>query len=120
MAEITPVLQNFQNGLTGKASFDQIPKSQEHDQYYEDPPELKNICGRPQGSKNKNKNENKREPSRFETIESQSKRRGIPPSKVTITTKSRLQSNVPSQIMKVDSSENSEDSEASLSKSISS
>ncbi|MBW0498632.1 hypothetical protein O181_038347 [Austropuccinia psidii MF-1] len=91
MAEISPVLQYFQDVLTGKASFDQIPKSQEDDQYYEDPLECKNICGRPQGAKNKNNNENKREPSRFEIIESQSKRRGIPPSKVTITTASILQ-----------------------------
>ncbi|MBW0497516.1 hypothetical protein O181_037231 [Austropuccinia psidii MF-1] len=62
----------------------------------------------------------KREPSRFEIIESQSKRRGRPPSKVTSTTTSRSQSNIPSPIMEVDSSENSEYSEASLSKSISS
>ncbi|MBW0471510.1 hypothetical protein O181_011225, partial [Austropuccinia psidii MF-1] len=95
--------------------FDQILKSQEDDQYYEDPLECKNIRGRPQGAKNK-----KREPSRFEIIESQSKRRGRIPSKVTSTKKSRSQSNVPSPIMEVDSSETSEDSEASLSKSISS
>ncbi|MBW0586489.1 hypothetical protein O181_126204 [Austropuccinia psidii MF-1] len=120
MAEITPILQHFQDVLTGKVPFDQIPKSQEDDQYYEDPLECKNIRGRPQGSKNKNKNPNKREPSRFEIIESQSKRRGRPPSKVTSTTTSRSQSNVPSPIMEVDSSEDSEDSEDSLSKSISS
>ncbi|MBW0568487.1 hypothetical protein O181_108202 [Austropuccinia psidii MF-1] len=69
---------------------------------------------------NKNKNTNKREPSRFETIESQSKRRGRPLSKVTSTTKSRSQSNFPSPILEVDSSENYEDSGDSLSKSISS
>ncbi|MBW0491704.1 hypothetical protein O181_031419 [Austropuccinia psidii MF-1] len=120
MAEITPILQHFQDVLTGKVPFDQIPKSQEDDQYYEDPLECKNIHGRPQGAKNKNKNPNKREPSRFEIIESQSKRRGRPPSKVTSTTTSRSQSNVPSPIMEVDSSEDSEDSEDSLSKSISS
>ncbi|MBW0460454.1 hypothetical protein O181_000169 [Austropuccinia psidii MF-1] len=57
---------------------------------------------------------------RFEIIESQSKRRGRPPSKVTRTTISRSQSFSPSPIMEVDSSEDSEDSEASLSKSISS
>ncbi|MBW0579821.1 hypothetical protein O181_119536 [Austropuccinia psidii MF-1] len=85
MAEITPILQHFQDVLTGKVPFDQIPKSQEDDQYYEDPLECKNIRGRPQGAKNKNK----REPSRFEIIESQSKRRGRPPSKVTSTTTSR-------------------------------
>ncbi|MBW0587538.1 hypothetical protein O181_127253 [Austropuccinia psidii MF-1] len=85
MAEITPILQHFRDVLTGKVPFDQIPKSQEDDQYYEDPLECKNIYGRPQGAKNKNKNTNKREPSRFEIIESQSKRRGRPPSKVTST-----------------------------------
>ncbi|MBW0490243.1 hypothetical protein O181_029958 [Austropuccinia psidii MF-1] len=37
MAEITPILQHFQDFLTGKVPFDQIPKSQEDDQYYEDP-----------------------------------------------------------------------------------
>ncbi|MBW0587780.1 hypothetical protein O181_127495, partial [Austropuccinia psidii MF-1] len=120
MAEIPPILQHFQDVLTGKVPFDQITKSQEDYKYYEDPLECKNICGRPQGFKNKNKNTNKREPSRFEIIESQSKRRGRPPSKFTSTTTSRSQSNVPSPIMEVDSSENSEDSEDSLSKSISS
>ncbi|MBW0560659.1 hypothetical protein O181_100374 [Austropuccinia psidii MF-1] len=119
MSEITPILQHFQDVLTGKVPFDQIPKSQEDDQYYEDPLECKNIRGRPQGAKNKNKNQNKREPSRFEIIESQSKRRGRPPSKVTSTTTSRSQSNFPSPIMEVDSSEDSEDSEDSLFKSIS-
>ncbi|MBW0525668.1 hypothetical protein O181_065383 [Austropuccinia psidii MF-1] len=89
MAEITPILQHFQGVLTEKVPFDQIPKSQEDDQYYEDPLEFKNICGVPQGANNKNKNTNKREPSRFEIIESQSKRRGRPPSKVTSTTTSR-------------------------------
>ncbi|MBW0476306.1 hypothetical protein O181_016021 [Austropuccinia psidii MF-1] len=113
MAEITPILQHFQDVLTGKVPFHEIPKSQEDDQYYEDTLELKNIPGRPQGAKN----QNKREPSRFEISESQSKRRGRPPSKVTSTTTSRSQSIVPSQIMEVDSSEDSEDS---LSKSISS
>ncbi|MBW0550121.1 hypothetical protein O181_089836 [Austropuccinia psidii MF-1] len=109
MAEITPILQHFQDFLTGKVPFDQIPKSQEDDQYYEDPLECKNIHGRPQGAKNKNK----REPSRFEIIESQSKRRGRLPSKVTSTTTSISQSNVPSPIIEVDSSEDSEDSEDS-------
>ncbi|MBW0592322.1 hypothetical protein O181_132037 [Austropuccinia psidii MF-1] len=120
MAEITPILQHFQDVFTGKVPFDKIPKSQEDDKYYEDPLECKSIHGRPQGSKNKNKNPNTREPSRFEIIESQSKRRGRPPSKVTSTTTSRSQSNVPSPIMEVDSYEDSEYSEESLSKSISS
>ncbi|MBW0466953.1 hypothetical protein O181_006668 [Austropuccinia psidii MF-1] len=66
---------------------------------------------------NKIKNKNKRDPSRFEIIASQSKRRGRPPSKVTSTKTSRSQSMAPSEIMEVDSSE---DSEASLSRSISS
>ncbi|MBW0581878.1 hypothetical protein O181_121593 [Austropuccinia psidii MF-1] len=118
MVEITPILKHFQDVLTGKFPFNQIAKSQEHDQYYEDPLELKNIHGRPQGFKNKNKNTNKREPSRFENIQIQSKRRGIPTSKVTSTKTSRSQSNVPSAIMEVDSSEDSEGSEDSLSKSI--
>ncbi|MBW0538112.1 hypothetical protein O181_077827 [Austropuccinia psidii MF-1] len=87
MAEITPILQHFQDVLLGKKPFDQIPKSQEDDKYYEDPLEGKNIHGKPQGAKNKNKN--KREPSRFEIIESQSERRGRPPSKVTSTTTSK-------------------------------
>ncbi|MBW0590988.1 hypothetical protein O181_130703 [Austropuccinia psidii MF-1] len=120
MAEITPILQHFQDVLTGKVPFDQIPKIQEDDKYYEYPLECKNIHGRPQVAKNKNKNTNKREPSRFEIIERQSKRRGRPPSKFISTAKSRSQSNVPSPIMEVDSSEDSEDSEDSLSKSISS
>ncbi|MBW0587376.1 hypothetical protein O181_127091 [Austropuccinia psidii MF-1] len=120
MAEVTPILKHFQDFLTGKVPFDQIPKSQEDDQYYEDPLECKNIHGRPQGAKNKNKNPNQREISRFEIIESQSKRRGRPQSKVTSTATSRSQSNVTSPIMEVDSSEYSEDSEYSLSKSISS
>ncbi|MBW0521013.1 hypothetical protein O181_060728 [Austropuccinia psidii MF-1] len=59
MAEITPISQHLQDVLTGKDPFDQIPKSQEDDQYYEDPLECKNICGRPQGAKNKNKNQKK-------------------------------------------------------------
>ncbi|MBW0504792.1 hypothetical protein O181_044507 [Austropuccinia psidii MF-1] len=120
MAQITPILQNFQDFLTGKVPFDQILKSQEDDKYYEDPLQCKNIHGRPQGAKHKNKNPNKREPSRFEIIKIQSKRRGRPPSKVTSTTTSRSQSKVPSPIMEVDSSDDSEDSEDSLSKSISS
>ncbi|MBW0529461.1 hypothetical protein O181_069176 [Austropuccinia psidii MF-1] len=107
MAEITPILQHFQDFLTGKVPFDQIPKSQEDDQYYEEPYECKNIHGIPQGAKNTNKNKNKRELSRFKIIESQSKRRGRPPSKVTSTTTSRSQSNFPSPIMEVDSSESS-------------
>ncbi|MBW0464713.1 hypothetical protein O181_004428 [Austropuccinia psidii MF-1] len=60
MAEITPILQHFQDVLTGKVPFDQIPKSQEDDQYYEDPLECKNIHGRPQGAKNKKKIKKKR------------------------------------------------------------
>ncbi|MBW0579476.1 hypothetical protein O181_119191 [Austropuccinia psidii MF-1] len=87
MAEITPILQHFQDVLIGKVPFDQIPKSQEDDQYYEDPLECKNIRGRPEGANNKNTK--KREPSGFEIIESQSTRRGIPPSKVTSTKTSR-------------------------------
>ncbi|MBW0469830.1 hypothetical protein O181_009545 [Austropuccinia psidii MF-1] len=117
MAEITPILQHFQDVLTGKVPFDQIPKSQEDDQYYEDPLECKNIRGRPQGAKNKNKNQNKREPSRFEIIESV---RCDYETDDNITINQQYYSNVPSPIMEVDSSENSEDSEASLSKSISS
>ncbi|MBW0571900.1 hypothetical protein O181_111615, partial [Austropuccinia psidii MF-1] len=120
MEEVTPILQHCQDVLIGKVSFYQIPKSQEDDQYYENPLEFKNICGRPQGSKNKNKNQNKREPSRFEIIESQYKRRRRPPSKVTSTATSRSQLNVPSPLMKVESFEDSEYSEASLYKSISS
>ncbi|MBW0580055.1 hypothetical protein O181_119770 [Austropuccinia psidii MF-1] len=99
MAEITSILQNFQDALTGKVPFDQIFKSQEDDQYYEDPLECNNIHGRPQGANNKNENKNKREPSRFEIIESQSKRRGRLTSKVTSTATSRSQSNFPSPIM---------------------
>ncbi|MBW0484798.1 hypothetical protein O181_024513 [Austropuccinia psidii MF-1] len=107
MAEIIPILQHFIDVFTGKVSFDQLPKSQEDDKYYEDPLECNNICGRPQGAKNKNQNSNKREPSTFDIIESQSKRRERPPSKVTSTTTSRSQSNFPSPIMEEDSSENS-------------
>ncbi|MBW0569814.1 hypothetical protein O181_109529 [Austropuccinia psidii MF-1] len=62
MVEITPILQHSPDVLTGKVPFDQIIKSQEDDQYYEDPLECKNIRGRPQGVKSKNKNTNKREP----------------------------------------------------------
>ncbi|MBW0520172.1 hypothetical protein O181_059887 [Austropuccinia psidii MF-1] len=116
MAEITPILQNFPDVLTGKVPFNQIPKSQEHDKYYEDPLECKNIHGRPQEAKNINKNTNKREQSTFEIMESQSKRRGRPPSKVTSRKTSRSQSNVPCPIMEVDSSEDSKDSEDLLSK----
>ncbi|MBW0582073.1 hypothetical protein O181_121788 [Austropuccinia psidii MF-1] len=114
--EITPIIQHFEDVLSGKVPFDQIPKSQEDDKYYEDPLECKNIGGIPQGAQNKNK----REPSRFEIIESKSKRRGRHISKVTSTTTSRSQSNVPSPILEVDSSKDSEDCEDSLSKSISS
>ncbi|MBW0556933.1 hypothetical protein O181_096648 [Austropuccinia psidii MF-1] len=116
MAEITQILKYFQDVLTGKVPFDQIPKSQEDYQYYEDPPEFKNIRGRPQGAKN----EKKSETLRFEIIESQSKRRGRPPSKATSTKTSLSQSSAPSPKMEVDSSKDSEDSESSLSKSISS
>ncbi|MBW0587967.1 hypothetical protein O181_127682 [Austropuccinia psidii MF-1] len=90
MSEITPIIQHFQDVLTGKVPFDQITKIQEDGQYYEDPLEFKNIHGRPQGAKNKNKNKKKREPSRFEIIESKSKGRGRPPSKVTSTTTSTV------------------------------
>ncbi|MBW0463308.1 hypothetical protein O181_003023 [Austropuccinia psidii MF-1] len=79
MAEIIPIIQHFQDVLTGKVPFDQIPKSQGDDQYYEDPLECKKILGKPQRTKNKNKNQNNRRSSRFEIIETQSKRRGRPP-----------------------------------------
>ncbi|MBW0475845.1 hypothetical protein O181_015560 [Austropuccinia psidii MF-1] len=109
MAEITPILQHLQHFLTVKVPFDQIPKSQEDDQYYEYPLECKNIHGRPQGAKsqnknnrNENENENEREPSKFQIIESRSKRRGRPPSKVTSTSTFRSQSFAPSPIMEVD------------------
>ncbi|MBW0584303.1 hypothetical protein O181_124018 [Austropuccinia psidii MF-1] len=102
MAEITSILQHLQDVLTCKFPFDQTPNTQEDDQYYKDPLDCKNICGRPQGSKNKNTNKNKREPSRFETIESQLKRRGRTPSKVTSITTSRSQSFAPSPIAEVD------------------
>ncbi|MBW0467557.1 hypothetical protein O181_007272 [Austropuccinia psidii MF-1] len=81
MEEITPILQHFQDFLTGKVPFDQFPKSQEDDQYYADPLECNNSHGRPQGARNQNKNPNKREPSIFQIIGSQSKRRGRPPLK---------------------------------------
>ncbi|MBW0569595.1 hypothetical protein O181_109310 [Austropuccinia psidii MF-1] len=55
MAEITPILQHFQDVLTGKVPFDQIPKNQEDDQYFEEPLECKNICVRPQGANNEKK-----------------------------------------------------------------
>ncbi|MBW0555712.1 hypothetical protein O181_095427 [Austropuccinia psidii MF-1] len=105
MAEITPILQHFKDVFTGKVQFYEIPKSQEDDQYYEDPLEFKNIHGRPQVAKNKNK----REPSRVEIIESKSKRRGRHPSKVTSTTTSRSWSIETSPIMEVDLSEDSKD-----------
>ncbi|MBW0521375.1 hypothetical protein O181_061090 [Austropuccinia psidii MF-1] len=98
MAEITPMFQHFQDILTGRVPFNQIPKSQEDDQYYEDPLECKNVCGRPQEAKN----ENTRDLSIFEIFEIQSKGRGRPPEKVTSTTTSRSQSIAPSQIMEVD------------------
>ncbi|MBW0560715.1 hypothetical protein O181_100430 [Austropuccinia psidii MF-1] len=114
MAEITPILQNFQDFLTGKVPFDQIPKIQEDDQYYEDQLECKNICGRPQGAKNKNKNKNKtKDNTQYLKSLKEPKRRGRPPSKVTSSTTPKSQSITPSPIMEVDSSE---DSEASLSK----
>ncbi|MBW0475925.1 hypothetical protein O181_015640 [Austropuccinia psidii MF-1] len=100
MEEITPMLQHFQDVLTRKVPFDQIHKSKEDDQYYEDPLECMNIHGKPQGAKNKNKN--KRETSILEIIESQSKRRGIPPSKVTSITTSKSHSFAPSTLMEVD------------------
>ncbi|MBW0540654.1 hypothetical protein O181_080369 [Austropuccinia psidii MF-1] len=59
MAEITPILPHFQDVLTGKVPFDQIPRSQEDDQYYEDPLEFHNIGGTPKGANNKNKNQKK-------------------------------------------------------------
>ncbi|MBW0485520.1 hypothetical protein O181_025235 [Austropuccinia psidii MF-1] len=101
MAEITPILQHFQDVLTGKVPFDQFPKSQEDDdKYYEDPLECKNIHGGPQEAKNKNKNKNKREPSIFKIIESQYKRRGRPPSKVISTTTSRSSQMSPLKLWK--------------------
>ncbi|MBW0488336.1 hypothetical protein O181_028051 [Austropuccinia psidii MF-1] len=51
MAEITSILQHFQDVFTGKVPFDQIPKSQEDDQYSEDPLEWKNIHGRTQAAR---------------------------------------------------------------------
>ncbi|MBW0539451.1 hypothetical protein O181_079166 [Austropuccinia psidii MF-1] len=107
MAEITPILQQFPKNFTGEVPFDQIPKSQEDDQYYEYPLECKNIHVRPQGAKNNNKKEHKREPSRSEIIESQSKRRGRPPSKVKSLTTSNSQSLATSPIMAVYSSKDS-------------
>ncbi|MBW0480539.1 hypothetical protein O181_020254 [Austropuccinia psidii MF-1] len=59
MAEITPILRHFQDVLTGKVPFHQIPKSQEDDEYNKDPLECKNIHGRPQEYKNKNENKTK-------------------------------------------------------------
>ncbi|MBW0582171.1 hypothetical protein O181_121886 [Austropuccinia psidii MF-1] len=109
MVEITPILKHFQDGFTGKVPFDQINKSQEDDQCYEDPLECKNICGRPKGANNRNR----RDPAIFEIIESKTKRRGRPPSKVTSMTTSRSQLIAPPQIMEVDPSE---DSAVSLSK----
>ncbi|MBW0592745.1 hypothetical protein O181_132460 [Austropuccinia psidii MF-1] len=37
IAEITPIIQHFQDALNGKAPFDQIAKSQADDKYDEDP-----------------------------------------------------------------------------------
>ncbi|MBW0564084.1 hypothetical protein O181_103799 [Austropuccinia psidii MF-1] len=105
MAEITPILQHFQDVLLAKSDLIKFPNIQEDDQYYEDPLECKNIRGILQGAKNKNKNKNKREPSRFESIKIQSEKRGRPPSKVTSTTKSRSHLFAPSPIMEVNSSE---------------
>ncbi|MBW0538401.1 hypothetical protein O181_078116 [Austropuccinia psidii MF-1] len=68
MAEITQILQHFQDVLTGKTPFDQIPKSQEDDQYYEDPLECKNIHGRPQGAKNKKKKRKKENPQDLKSL----------------------------------------------------
>ncbi|MBW0576620.1 hypothetical protein O181_116335 [Austropuccinia psidii MF-1] len=68
MAEITPILQHFQDVFTGKVSFDQIPKSQEDDEYYEDLLECKNICGRPQGSNNKNEIKIKENPPDLKSL----------------------------------------------------
>ena len=53
ITEITPILQNFEDSMTGKVPFDQISKSQEDKEYYEDPLECKKIHGRPWGAKNK-------------------------------------------------------------------
>ncbi|MBW0468995.1 hypothetical protein O181_008710 [Austropuccinia psidii MF-1] len=108
MEEITTILQHFQDVLTGKVPFDQITKIQEDDQCYEDPLECRNIHGIPQEANNKNKSKNEREPSIFEIIENQYKRRGRAPSKVNSITTSRSQSFEPSPIMEVDSSEDSE------------
>ncbi|MBW0474438.1 hypothetical protein O181_014153 [Austropuccinia psidii MF-1] len=87
MEEITPIFENFKDGFTKRIPFDQITNSQDDQEYDEDPLELKNIHGSPQGANNKNKK--KEDPSRSEIIESQSKRRGRPLSNVTSTTTSR-------------------------------
>ncbi|MBW0533807.1 hypothetical protein O181_073522 [Austropuccinia psidii MF-1] len=55
MAGVTLILKHFQDVFTRKFPFDQITKSQEDDQYYEDPLECKNIHERPQGAKNQKK-----------------------------------------------------------------
>ncbi|MBW0570510.1 hypothetical protein O181_110225 [Austropuccinia psidii MF-1] len=109
MEEITPILHHFQDFFTGKVPFDQAPKSQVDQEYYEDQLVCKNIHGRSQGLKTKNKID----PSKFLIIESQSKRRGSPQSKLTSTKTSRSQSIAPPKIMEMESSK---DSEASFSK----
>ncbi|MBW0496338.1 hypothetical protein O181_036053 [Austropuccinia psidii MF-1] len=96
MEEITPILQHFQDVLTGKLPLNKIPKSQEDQEYYEDPLVCKNIHRRTEGSKDK------RHPSKSEIIESQSKRRGRPPSKEKSTTTSRPQSIAPPHMMEVE------------------
>ncbi|MBW0475158.1 hypothetical protein O181_014873 [Austropuccinia psidii MF-1] len=68
MLEITPIIQHFQDVWTVEVPFDQIPRSQEDDQYYEDPLECKNICGIPQGAKNKNENETKESPQDLKSL----------------------------------------------------
>ncbi|MBW0466363.1 hypothetical protein O181_006078 [Austropuccinia psidii MF-1] len=50
MAQLTPILQHFQDVLTGKFPFDQIPKSQDDQEYSKDPLECGNIHGRPKGA----------------------------------------------------------------------
>ncbi|MBW0577015.1 hypothetical protein O181_116730 [Austropuccinia psidii MF-1] len=68
MAEITPILQHFQDIWTVEVLFDQIPRSQEDDQYYEDPLECKNICEITQVAKNKNKTETKENPQDLKSL----------------------------------------------------
>ncbi|MBW0498880.1 hypothetical protein O181_038595 [Austropuccinia psidii MF-1] len=55
MADITPIVENLQDAWTEKVPFNQIANIQGDDQNYEDPLEFKDICGTPQGAKNKNK-----------------------------------------------------------------